>query len=402
MSMISRADRIAGRGVLAASLLNDPRARAIAFQVVLIVAIAAFLFWIGDNTVANLRRANYARGFGFLDDRAGFEISQTLIPYSIESTYARAFLVGLLNTLLVAVIGIVFATVIGFLIGIARLSSNWLIARLATVYVETLRNIPLLLLLLFWYRAVLSVLPGPREGYRLPFGGNLSNRGFMLPQPLAGPGFWLTIAALAAAIVLVVGMAIWARRRRNRTGGQFPTFRAGLAILIGLPVLVFLATGSPLDFELPELKGFNFVGGLQINPEFLALTVGLSLYTATFIAENVRGGILAVDHGQVEAAYASGLRRGPTLRLVIIPQALRVIVPPLTNQYLNLTKNSSLAAAVGYPDLVAVFDGTVLNQTGQAIECIFLTMLVFLAISLVTSLAMNLYNRRLVAVHRRS
>jgi general L-amino acid transport system permease protein len=400
--MMSRADRIAGRGVLAASLLNDPRARAIAFQVVLVVAIAAFLYWVGDNTVQNLSRANYARGFGFLDDRAGFDISQTLIPYSIESTYARAFLVGLLNTLLVAVIGIVLATVIGFLIGIARLSSNWLIARLATVYVETLRNIPLLLLLLFWYRAVLSVLPGPRQGYRLPFGANLSNRGLILPQPLAGPEFWLTIVAFAVAVLLVVAVAVWARRRRDRTGWGFPTFRVGLAVLIVLPLVVFLVSGSPLGFEMPELKGFNFVGGVQINPEFLALTVGLSLYTATFIAENVRGGILAVDHGQVEAAYAGGLRRGATLRLVVIPQALRVIVPPLTNQYLNLTKNSSLAAAVGYPDLVAVFDGTVLNQTGQAIECIFLTMLVYLAISLATSLAMNAYNRRIVSVQRRS
>lgn len=400
--MMSRADRIAGGGVLAASLLNDPRARAIAFQVVLVVAIAAFLYWVGDNTVQNLSRANYARGFGFLDDRAGFDISQTLIPYSIESTYARAFLVGLLNTLLVAVIGILLATVIGFLIGIARLSSNWLIARLATVYVETLRNIPLLLLLLFWYRAVLSVLPGPRQGYRLPFGANLSNRGLILPQPLAGPEFWLTIVAFAVAVLLVVAVAVWARRRRDRTGRGFPTFRVGLAVLIVLPLVVFLLSGSPLGFEMPELKGFNFVGGVQINPEFLALTVGLSLYTATFIAENVRGGILAVDHGQVEAAYAGGLRRGATLRLVVIPQALRVIVPPLTNQYLNLTKNSSLAAAVGYPDLVAVFDGTVLNQTGQAIECIFLTMLVYLAISLATSLAMNAYNRRIVSVQRRS
>jgi general L-amino acid transport system permease protein len=397
MALRNSADRTAGRGT---SLLNDPRARGIFLQVVLIAAIAAFGLWVVGNTVENLRQAKFVTGFAFLRERAGFEISQTLIPYSIESTNFRAFLVGLTNTLVVAAVGIVLATVLGFIIGIARLSSNWLIARIATVYVETFRNVPVLLLLLFWYRAVLSVLPGPRQGYELPLGANLSNRGLMLPRLVPDAEFWITIAAFGTAVVAAIWIAAWAKRRRDATGHQFPVFIAGIATVLVVPIVIFVATGAPIAVETPELKGFNFVGGWQIKPEFLALVLGLSVYTAAFIAEVVRAGIVAVDHGQVEAAEAIGLRRGAALRLVIVPQALRVMVPPLTNQFLNLTKNSSLAAAVGYPDLVSVFAGTVLNQTGQAIECVFITMLVYLVISLATSLIMNRFNRRVAMVER--
>ena len=259
---------------------------------------------------------------------------------------------------------------------------------------------PILLQLLFWYKAVLSVLPGPRQGLMLPFGSNLSNRGLLLPRPIAGPEFMLTVVTILLAIAVVVVLAVWARRRQMATGQPFRTFRVGTAILIGVPLAVFLLTGAPLTFELPELRGFNFVGGFAMKPEFIALLLGLTLYTATYIAEIVRAGILAVTHGQTEAAYSLGLRPGETLRLVVIPQAMRVIIPPLTSQYLNLTKNSSLAVAIGYPDLVSVFSGTVLNQTGQAVEVIAITMAVYLVISLLTSGLMNLYNRRIAIVER--
>jgi len=383
-----------------ASLIYDPTFRAIVFQVLVAAALIAFVAWVADNTITNLRRANIASGFGFLSNRSGFDIAQSLVSYSAESTYGRALVVGLLNTILIAVLGIIFASVIGFLLGVARLSGNWLLARLAAVYVETLRNVPVLLQLLFWYKGVLSVLPGPRQGYWLPFGSNLSNRGLLMPRAIVAPEFLDTGIAFLVAIVAVVVLARWARRRQLATGRLFPTFWTSVAILLGLPILVFLATGAPLAFEFPQLKGFNFVGGWNIKPEFIALLLGLSLYTATYIAEIVRAGILAVAHGQTEAAHALGLRPGPTLRLVVIPQAMRVIVPPLTSQYLNLTKNSSLAVAIGYPDLFAVFAGTVLNQTGQAVEVIFLTMVVYLAISLATSLFMNWFNRRVALVER--
>ena len=383
-----------------ASLLYDPRVRGIVVQVVLAIAVVVFFVWIANNTYENLRRANIASGFGFLWQRSGFDISQTLIPYSIESTYGRAFLVGLLNTLLVAVVGIVLASIIGFLLGVARLSRNWLISKIAAVYVETLRNVPVLLQLLFWYKAVLSVLPGPRQGYVLPLGANLSNRGLILPNPIAEPGFSATLIAIVVAIAAVVLIARWAHARQMATGKQFPTIRIAILILAGLPAFVFLVTGAPLRIEYPELSGFNFVGGLHISPEFTALTLGLVLYTSTYIGEIVRAGILAVSHGQTEAAFALGLRPRHTLRLIVLPQALRVIIPPLTSQYLNLIKNSSLAIAVGYPDLVGVFARTVLNQTGQAVEVILITMLVYLAISLATSLFMNWFNRHVALVER--
>ncbi len=382
------------------SLIYDPRFRSIVVQAALALALVAFVAWIASNTIENLQRAHIASGFGFLWARAGFDILQTLIPYTAESTYGEAFLVSLLNTLLVAALGIVFASIIGFMLGIARLSKNWLIAQIATVYVETLRNIPVLLQLLFWYKAVLSVLPSPRQGYNLPLDSKLSNRGLIIPRPLFHEGFMLTVIAVVVAIVAIAVLARWAHKRQMATGQIFPTVKVSLAILIVLPVLAFLVTGMPASFELPELKGFNYVGGVHIKPEFMALLLGLTLYTATYIGEIVRAGILAVAHGQTEASYALGLRPGTALRLVIIPQALRVIIPPLTSQYLNLTKNSSLAVAVGYPDLVSIFSGTVLNQTGQAVEVIFITMLVYLAISLATSAFMNWFNQRVALVER--
>jgi general L-amino acid transport system permease protein len=382
------------------SLLYNPRVRSIGFQILLVVAVLALVWWIAGNVVENLRSANIASGFGFLNQRAGFEVAQSLFPYSANSTYGAAFLVGLTNTLLVAVIGIFLATILGFLAGVARLSPNWLMRKVATVYIETIRNVPLLLQLLFWYKAVLSVLPGPRDAYLLPAGSTLSNRGLITPQPMFGPGSGALALAIVVGIVSAFLVARWATRRRMATGQSFPTVAVVLGLIIGLPLVVTIITGGPVNWVYPELRGFNFQGGLVIRPEFLALLLGLVIYTGSFIAEIVRAGILAVSQGQTEAAYALGLRPGRTLRLVVIPQAMRVIIPPLTSQFLNLTKNSSLAVAVGYPDLVAVFSGTVLNQTGQAIEVIAITMAVYLTLSLVTSGFMNWFNSRVSLAER--
>jgi general L-amino acid transport system permease protein len=380
--------------------IYDPRLRGFVYQAVTLLALVGFVLWVVDNTISNLRRSNIQSGFDFWGERSGFDISQTLIPYSTESTYADAFFVGLLNTLLVAVIGIVCASVLGFLIGIARLSGNWLVAKIATVYVETLRNIPLLLQLLFWYKAVLGVLPTPRESYQLPFSSSLSNRGLIVPKPIFEAGIEPTLFSIPAAIAAIILLSTWAKQRREETGQRFPVFWTSVAILIAVPTLTFFATGSPMSFSYPELQGFNFVGGVDIKPELMALVLGLVLYTAAFIAEIVRAGILSVAHGQSEASYALGVRPGTTLRLIIIPQAMRVIIPPLTNQFLNLTKNSSLAVAVGYPDLVSVFSGTALNQTGRAVEIVSLTMSVYLTFSLLTSAFMNWFNRRIALMER--
>ena len=384
-----------------AAFYNDPKVRSLAYQV-LLCAVVAFLVWGAiSNAVDNLRRANIASGFGFWDNTAGFDISQTLISYSSDaSTYGRAFWVGLLNTLLVAALGIVFATIIGFLVGIGRLSSNWLVAKFCGAYVETIRNIPLLLQLLFWYNAVLKTLPGIRESLSLFGGGFINNRGLFLPQPQFGAGAGVVLAALALGLAGAFVYRYRARKRQMRTGVQAPVLWVSLALILGLPLAALIATGFPVSFTFPEMGRFNINGGVEVLPEFVALLLGLSIYTAAFIAEVVRAGIRAVPHGQTEAAYSLGLRPGPALRFIVIPQAMRVIVPPLTSQYLNLTKNSSLAVAIGYPDLVQIFTGTVLNQTGQAVEVVAVTMAVYLAISLVTSLAMNLYNRRFALVER--
>ena len=381
-------------------LWRQPTFREIVFQVLLVLCLLAFGNFLLSNTLQNMEQRGITTGFGFLDNAAGFGILQSLIPYDETYTYGRTFVVGLLNTLLVAALGIFFATFLGFFIGIARLSHNWLVARLATVYIETFRNIPLLLQIMFWYFAVLRPLPLPRQSLSVGDSVFLNNRGLFLPRPIVEDGFGLVVAALLVAIVGAVLVTRWARRRQEASGQQFPAGLSGFVLIIGLPLLTYWVSGSPLHWDYPVLGGFNFRGGLEVIPELAALVLALSIYTAAFIAEAVRSGIQSVSHGQTEAAYALGLRPRVTLKLVIIPQAMRVIIPQLTSQYLNLTKNSSLATAIGYPDLVNVFAGTTLNQTGQAVEVIAMTMGVYLLISLVISLFMNWYNKRNQLVER--
>ena len=387
------ADNAARRS--ARSIATDPRFRSFLVQFVLLLGVA----WLGwtfyRNAQSNLAAQNIASGFGFLEQTAGFGISQTLIPYAESSSYGRAFLVGLANTVLVAVLGIIFATLIGFTVGIARLSSNVLVARLAGAYVEVMRNLPLLFQILFWYLAVLGALPGPRQSEPLFGAIYLSNRGLLLPRILFEPGSGTVVAAFFVGIAGAIFLHFWGRRRQEATGHRPHTGLWSLALIIGLTAVAAIATGVPFGIELPELRGFNFVGGVRVIPELLALLFALSTYTGAFISEVVRAGILAVPKGQTEAARSVGLTRGQTLRLIVAPQSMRLIVPPLTNQYLNLTKNSSLAAAIGYPDFFYVFAGTTLNQTGQAIEIIAVTMAVYLAISLITAALMNWYNRAL-------
>jgi len=373
---------------------NNARYRALIFQALLICAVAGFFAYIGSNTIHNLEQRGITTGFAFLKQKAGFGITQHLIPYTENSTYGRTFVVGLLNTLLVSALGIVFATILGFIVGVARLSSNWLVSKLAGFYIETFRNLPLLLQIFFWYFAVLRALPSPRQSLHLGNSFFLNIRGVYLPRPIFEPGFGLVTAAIALAIVGSYLLYRWAKKRQEETGEQFPVFLTSTAMILFLPVIAYFIAGKPLQWEYPELHGFNFRGGITVIPELAALLVALSVYTASLIAEIVRSGILSVSHGQTEAAYALGLRPGKTLRLVIIPQAMRVIIPQMTSQYLNLVKNSSLATAIGYPDLVAVFAGTTLNQAGQAIEIIAMTMGVYLSISLLISMFMNWYNAR--------
>jgi general L-amino acid transport system permease protein len=378
--------------VIPSSSRSARRAGNIALQVALVAVVGGLAYAAIVNAAQNLAQANVASGFGFWHNTAGFDISQTLISYSSStSTFGRAFWVGLLNTLLVAAIGIVLATVIGFAVGIARLSRNWLVARLAGGYVEAIRNVPLLLQLLFWYNAVLKSLPELHGSVAIPGGGLLNNRGLFLPRPEFGSGFGYVVIAFLFGVAATIGLRLYARWRQDRTGEPSRVFGFGLGLIVILPLVVYALAGAPLRFSFPEMGRFNVMGGVEILPEFAALVAALSIYTAAFIAEVVRAGVLAVQQGQTEAAQALGLRASTTLRLVVIPQALRVMVPPLTNQYLNLIKNSSLAVAIGYPDLVQVFAGSVLNITGQAVEVIAITMAVYLTISLATSMLMNLY-----------
>ncbi|WP_137884983.1 amino acid ABC transporter permease [Pseudomonas sp. 2FE] len=382
------------------SVWTDPQVRAWLFQIIAVIAVVAFGWYLFDNTQHNLDQRGIISGFGFLQNSAGFGIAQHLIDYTESDTYGRVFVIGLLNTLLVSVIGIVFATIIGFILGVARLSPNWLISRLATVYIETFRNIPPLLQIFFWYFAVMLPLPGPRQSISIGETFFLSNRGLNMPSPGAAEGFWPFLIALLLTLVGIVVLVRWAKARREASGAIFPTPWVALAMLVVVPGLCGLLFGNPFTWSVPELQGFNFRGGWVMIPELMALVLALTVYTAAFIAENVRSGIQAVSHGQTEAARSLGLRPRTTLRLVIIPQALRVIIPPLTSQYLNLAKNSSLAAGIGYPDMVSLFAGTVLNQTGQAIEAIAITMSVYLAISLSISMLMNWYNKRIALIER--
>ena len=390
----------AGQSSAKVNWLYDARVRAIFYQIVTITVFVGFVFWLGSNTAQNLEDRGIATGFGFLSQPAGFGVPFSLIEYSETSPYWDAFVLSVLNTLYISFIGIVLATIIGFIFGVMRLSSNWIISKFAAIYLETARNIPLLLQILFWYFGVLTALPQLRQSINIGDSIFLNNRGLYTPSPIFGAGFEFVIVAFLAAVIGAILVRRWAKKRQEATGEQFPVFLTSAGLIVGLPVLAFALAGFPLSWDYPELKGFNFRGGAVMIPEFMALLAALTLYTAAFIGEIVRAGIQAVSHGQTEAAYALGVRPGTTMRLVIIPQALRVIVPPLTSQYLNLTKNSSLAAAIGYPELVAVWSGTVLNQTGQAIECIVMTMLVYLTISLSISVFMNWYNKRIALVER--
>lgn len=381
------------------SFINDPKIRGIFFQVLVVLLLVAGVWWIAHNVIDNLTRLRIASGFGFLKGRAGFDISESAIAYSSDSTYGRAILVGLINTLIVAIVGIITATIIGFVIGIGRLSQNWLIRKICTVYVEVFRNIPPLLVIFFWYSGVLAVLPAPRDSIGLPFGSFLNQRGFYFPRAVWGDGSWLIFVALLVGIAMAWFVARKARQRQMATGQQFPVFWTSTALIVGLPLLAYALSGFPLSFDYPKQSTFNLTGGFQVRPEFLSLYLALSCYTAAFIAEIVRAGIRGVSAGQTEAAGALGLRSGSILRLVVVPQAMRIVIPPLTSQYLNLTKNSSLAIAIGYPDLTATA-GTVLNQTGQAVEGVVIMMVIYLAISLLTSLVMNWFNAKMALVER--
>ncbi|MCG3728468.1 amino acid ABC transporter permease [Vibrio cincinnatiensis] len=378
----------------------NPAFRSALFQLLAVIALIFFFYTIINNALTNLSDRGIATGFDFLKQPAGFGIGLSLIDYNEGHSYGRTFIVGLLNTGLVSILGIFFATVLGFMIGIARLSSNWLINRLAALYVETFRNIPLLLQIFFWYFAVLQALPSPRESLSFANALFLNVRGLFLPSLAFEPGSQFVLMALAIGLTSAFSFLIWSKSQQRKTGKTCSNARIVFSVSLGLPFIIYWLLGMPISLQYPELKGFNYHGGISIIPELAALLLALSVYTAAFISEIVRSGINAVSQGQSEAALSLGLSRSQTLQLIIIPQALRIIIPPLTSQYLNLTKNSSLAMAIGYPDLVSVFAGTTLNQTGQAIEIIAMTMGVYLALSLFTSALMNIYNRKVALVER--
>ena len=382
-----------------AAWINDPKVRAILYQVAVLGFVGLLGWYLFNNTVDNLKRQSIATGFGFLAKEASFEIGESLIPYSAADLYMRALLVGVLNTIKVAFIGIVLTIILGTFMGIARLSKNWLVSKLAAVYIEVMQDIPILLQLFFWYSFFYDILPAPRQAIEPMKGVFMSNRGLVFAAPEWDPAYAYVLAAFAAGCIAAYVLRRWARKRRECTGEPFPVWPLALALVIGLPLVVWLLAGAPLRMSIPELRGFNFAGGLSLSPEFAALLLGLVLYTAAFVAEIVRSGIQAIGKGQTEAAMAIGLKPGQVLSLVILPQALRVIIPPLTSQMLNLTKNSSLAVAIGFPDFVSVASTTI-NQTGQAIEGISLIMLVYLCFSLLTSLFMNWYNKKMALVER--
>ncbi|WP_395686788.1 amino acid ABC transporter permease [Aestuariivirga sp.] len=377
----------------------DPRVRGWLAQAIVLVLLLWGVYEVVINTQTNLERLNQNFGFDFLDRAAGFDLSTSILSYSSNSSYGKALLVGFWNTALVSVIGIAFATVLGFALGVMRLSRNWVVSRFATVYIEIVRNIPLLLQIFIWYALVLKPLPGPKQAIDLFGSIFVSNRGIITPHPGFGDGSWLAVLLFALALAGTWLFRRWAKARQEATGQRLPVWWISMAVIIIAPLLGLALAGWPVTWSYPELAGFNFKGGMTLVPEFVALLLALSIYTAAFIAENVRSGILAVSHGQTEAAHALGLDRAKTLRLVVIPQAMRVIIPPLANQYLNLTKNSSLAVAIGYPDLMYT-GGTVNNQSGKAIEVFSLLLVVYLAISILTSLFMNWFNARIKLVER--
>ena len=382
------------------SLLNNPQVRAVIYQLLLVLGLGYLLYLIVSNTLANMEARGIQSGFDFLSGTAGFDILMSLVPYEATDTYGRTFVVGLLNTILVSIIGIALSTVLGFLIGIAYFSRNWLIRKLSIIYVETFRNIPLLLQVFFWYFAVLATLPGPRQSIAVADAVFINVRGIYMPRLVGEDGSGLVWGAFVLAIIAIVALRRWARRRQDATGLIFPVFSTSVAIFFGLPLLVLLLTGVPFSLDYPELRGFNFQGGLSIIPELIALSIALSIYTGAFIAEAVRAGIQAVPHGQTEAARALGMRERQIMSLIIVPQAMRVIVPLLNSEYQSLVKNSTLSTAIGYPDLFTVYVGTTLNQTGQAIEIVFMTMAVYFAFNMLISFAMNIVNRKVALVSR--
>ena len=379
---------------------RDKRTRAVIIQVFAMAAIFAVGYWLISNAVGNLARLDKSFGFDFLFSPASYDVNQALIEYDSRMPHHRAALVGILNTALVAFCGIVLATILGFILGVLRLSSNWLVSRITYCYVEMTRNVPLLVQILLWHAIVVHSFPHPKQAIVLAEGWALSNRGLYIPRPVFEPGFWIVLAALAVAVVGAIVFARWAKGVQNATGRIYPVFWVSLAAIVALPILAYLAAGQPISFDMPEMGRFRWTGGLAVLPEFAALWWALSLYTAAFIAEIVRAGIQAVNHGQSEAALSLGLRQGRVLRLVVIPQALRVIIPPLTSQYLNLTKNSSLAIAIGYMDIVATLGGITLNQSGKEMECMILVLLMYLSFSLLISVLMNWYNKRIALVER--
>ncbi len=378
---------------------NDPKKRSLLFQMATLLMVGLLAFYLISNTLTNVEKQSIATGFGFLQKEAAFEIGESPLRYSAADTYGRALVVGFLNTLIVSFVGIIVSVILGTLIGIARLSSNWLVSKLAAAYIEVFQDIPVLLQLFFWYAFFYNVLPSPRQALNPIMGVFLSNRGLVFAVPETHPVYKYMGIAVVVACVVVYFLRRWATERQARTGQPFPIFRASLALVVGLPLVTWAVGGAPTAMNVPALKGFNFIGGTNISPEFTALLLGLIFYTAAFVAEVVRAGIQSVSKGQTEAAMSLGLRPSRVLNLVVLPQALRVIIPPLTSQMLNLTKNSSLAVAIGYPDFVSVA-GTTINQTGQAIEGVALMMIVYLTLSLLTSAFMNWYDKKMALVER--
>ncbi|WP_417814205.1 amino acid ABC transporter permease [Thalassospira alkalitolerans] len=379
--------------------LNDENVRAILYQIIAIGLVILAGWYLVSNTLENLERQNISTGYSFLDLEASFEISESMIDYTAQSNYASALMVGLLNTVKVSLLGIILCTLIGTIFGIARLSSNWIVRKLATVYVETFRNIPVLLQVFFWYALIPNAFPHPRDAFEPLPGVLLTQRGMYMPVPVADNAYTLMGIAAIIAFIAIFFINRWARKRQDATGQPFPMAMVGIGIFVGLVFIAYLAGGAPTEMDIPALKGFNIRGGYNISPEFMAVLIGLTVYTSTYVAEVVRSGIQAVPNGQWEAADSLGIKRSVALRKVILPQSMRVAIPPLTNQYLNLTKNSSLAVAVGYPDLVSV-SNTTMNQTGQAIEAISIFMSIYLGLSLLTSLFMNWFNKKMALVER--
>lgn len=381
------------------SFLNDAGNRSLIFQAVLLGLVLFVGYYLFSNLQANLTNRGISTGFGFLNEPAGFPVLIHLIEYTEANSYGRAFFVALINTFVISFLGIILATVIGVIMGLARLSNNWLIAKLATVYVETLRNIPLLLQMFFWYFAVLAALPTPKNS--IEFGDFMLNkRGIYSPSPEFQDGFGFVVFGFVIALFAAVALIVWAKKRQTRTGKWFPAYWSSLLIIVVVTLLAFAASGFPVEFDLPSKSRFNVKGGMVLPPEFVAVLIALSTYTGSFIAEIVRAGVLSVNWGQTEASRSLGLPDGLTQRLIVLPQALRVIIPPLTSQFLNLAKNSSLGAAIAYPELVAVVMGTTLNQTGQAIETIGLCMMVYGSLSLTISFFMNWYNKKMSLTER--